>query len=382
MTNQLRHSRPAVSTSAVSGNEPAEVRRRTPVTIALLAIPLAVLLTLWTQGFSPFEFRLPVDLELLKSRGANFGPLTANGEGGWRLLAAVFIPANLAQFLFNSWALWGMGRFMERLIGGFALGVLFLLCGFAGNFSALLWDPGAITVGAAPAVLGLVAAGAAFLLRSRGTVSRGAVKRYRLSLFAFLAFNVGGELMQDCLVFAAYLGGAATGFLAGLLLGWRLTDDDGPRRTSRAGFLALAAVGSALFAPLLAPKVDNVDAWYLELVAVDEKAVEIYAKATENLEQGRQGEVKLSNIIEDGILPYWREMSERFAAMKHVPRRDVKRLEAIREYIRRRDEAWQTLADGLRQGDRGLIDGAKRKQVQADEAAKAIASAGGPENET
>ena len=400
MTNQSRQDQPAASTSTVSCDEPAAGRRRTPVTIALVAIPLAVLLAVWTQGVSPFELRLGVNHERLKPWGANYGPSTANGEG-WRLLSAVFIPANVAQFLVNAWALWGLGRFLERLVGGFAFGVLFVLCGFAGNLSALIWNPAAVIAGAAPAILGLVAAGAAIFLCSRGAVSQGAmsqgavsqiavsqgaaprevVKRFRLSLFTFLAFNAGGELMQDCLVFAAYLGAAATGFVSGLVLGWPLSGVEGQSRAVRGGFLAFTAVVSALLAPTLTPRVDNVDALYFELVDVEHKAVEIYEMAKAGREQGRLNDVELANIIEDEVLPYWREMSERFAALHHVLPHDVKRLAAIKEYLKRRDDAWQTLADGLRRGDHELIDSAIQKAAEADEAAAAIGTAARPGNE-
>ncbi len=396
MTNRSRHYPPTASTSTVSG-DPAEGRRRTPVTIALVAIPLAVLLALWTQGISPFELRLGVDHELLKPWGANFGPLTAN-RGGWRLVTAVFVPANIAQLLINAWAIWGLGRFLERLVGSFAFVVLFVLCGFAGTLSALIWSPGAITVGSAPAVLGLVAAGAAIALRcrvaasrdtlpghtvpggpvSRITVPRGAANQYRLGLLTFLAFNAGGELMQGCLVFAAYLGAAAAGFVSGLVLSRPWRGDERQARAARGATLAFAAVVSALVAPLLTPSVDDVDALYFELVDVEHKAVEIYQKAKQSRERGRLNDVEVANIIEDGILPYWREMSERFAALHHVLPRDVERLAAIKEYLRRRDDAWQTLADGLRQGDQELIDTAARKTAEADKAADAITSASGP----
>ena len=364
------------------------------MTFALLAIQVSVLLGLWIEGYSPFELQLGLDHDLLKPWGANHGPLTANGEG-WRLLTAVFIPANVAQLLVNSWALWGLGRFLEPLAGGFALGFVFVLCGFAGNVSALVWDPGAITAGAAPAILGLVAAGAALLLRRRGAESRsivskstvsestapqGAVKQHRLSLLAFLAFNVGGELLQNRFVFAAYLGGATTGFLAGLVLGWHWAGDEDQVRTARAGVLAFAAIVLALVTPLLMPQVDNIDTLYSELVEVENKAVEIYEKARRSREQGRLEDVEVANIIEDGILSYWREMSEKFEALRHVPPRDVDRFAAIEEYLRRREEAWHTLADGLRRGDQELIDTAAQKAAEADEAATTIDTAAGPEN--
>jgi hypothetical protein len=71
-------------------------------------------------------------------------------------------------------------------------------------------------------------------------------------------------------------------------------------------------------------------------------------------------------------------MSKPFTRLRQLLSRDIERLAAIRHYIQLRDEAWQTLADGLRQGEPKLIDEAARKMAQADEAAKAVESANAP----
>jgi rhomboid protease GluP len=349
----------------------ATARPWTLVTAGLVAIPCGVLLVLSINSVNPLDLRLAADLAALKPWGASFGPLTANGEG-WRLVTAVFMPVNLVQCLINALALWRLGQFLERVIGGFALAVLFVLCGFVGNLAALVWDSGSVTAGMAPAIVGLVAAAVAFQVRCRGTIPRAAARRFRLVLAAFLAFNVGGELLQGCLVLQAYAGAAATGFLAGLLLGRPVTSAADPTRAARTGILAFATIIVALVAPMFTPRVDNLDALYGELARVDDRSQEIYDDARISRDAGRLKDEATANIIEEDILPYWREMSSVFDRLKHPLPRDVERLARIKRYARLRDEAWQTLADGLRQGSADLIDAAATTMAQADEAAKSL----------
>ena len=79
--------------------------------------------------------------------GANFGPLTVNGQW-WRLFTALFLHITLAHPFFNMWVLWNIGRLCELLFGRFTLAFLYLSCGVLASLSSIVWNPAVASIGA------------------------------------------------------------------------------------------------------------------------------------------------------------------------------------------------------------------------------------------
>jgi membrane associated rhomboid family serine protease len=181
---------------------------------------------------------------ILLDWGATYGPLTFNGQP-WRLLTSMFLHGGLSHLFVNMWFLACLGRIVERLIGGTAYLLLYLLAGLVGALADLAWFPGSVAVGASAAVYGVCGAFLAAYLRHRpwarrsspapqGAPAAGSVPdsndawpvggaRLYLLLLLFGVFNlVHGYLARESNL-PAHLGG----FLTGLLLGALLT---GPER--------------------------------------------------------------------------------------------------------------------------------------------------------
>ena len=106
---------------------------RTPATMALVAINLAVFVAMLMHGAG--HWHSPNDVQL--AWGAGFGPATKDGQW-WRLGSALFLHFGLLHLSLNMWALWDGGRLVERLYGTLRFTVLYFASGLAGNLVSLL----------------------------------------------------------------------------------------------------------------------------------------------------------------------------------------------------------------------------------------------------
>ena len=122
-------------------------------TITLIAINVVVFLLERGGDSSTYVFR----------KGALTGVGVRDGEW-WRVGTAAFLHANVLHILFNMYALWLLGRALERYIGSARFLDDLLVAGISGSAGALLltnlYTP---TVGASGAIFGLMGA----LLRAR-----------------------------------------------------------------------------------------------------------------------------------------------------------------------------------------------------------------------
>jgi len=62
------------------------------------------------------------DGQMMLDWGANFGPITLNGQW-WRLVTSMFLHFGIVHLALNMWILWGLAQMTERLVGstGFAI---------------------------------------------------------------------------------------------------------------------------------------------------------------------------------------------------------------------------------------------------------------------
>src|SRR5262245_40506635 len=80
----------------------------------------------------------------------------------WRLITAAFLHGNFIHIALNMIVLWFVGAPVEMAIGRGRFLALYLISGLAGSAGALLFSPGATTVGASGAIFGIL--GAALVL--------------------------------------------------------------------------------------------------------------------------------------------------------------------------------------------------------------------------
>jgi membrane associated rhomboid family serine protease len=139
------------------------------------------------------------------------GPVHGIAAGEWyRLFTAMFVHYGVLHLALNMYALWILGRDLERTLGPLRFAGLYLLAGLGGNVAAYLFSaPNASTAGASTAVFGLMAA--IFVI----------LKRLKLSVAPILpviVINVVFTFAVANISVAGHLGGLAVGgIVAGIL---------------------------------------------------------------------------------------------------------------------------------------------------------------------
>ncbi len=182
-------------------------------------------------------FNSSVDGELNVTEEFKFAPYYATSEP-WRLLTAAFLhsPNQPLHILFNMYALWMTGPYLEALLGRVRFTVLYLLSALGGSVVYLLladpydassWFSG--TVGASGAVFGLF--GAFFIVQRR-------LNRDTGPLIAVIAINFVFGFLPG-IAWQAHLGGLVTGVLAAGVLVYAPKTN---RTTIQAAGLAAVAV--------------------------------------------------------------------------------------------------------------------------------------------
>jgi membrane associated rhomboid family serine protease len=150
--------------------------------------------------------------ELNVTEQFKFAPVYATSEP-WRLLTSAFLhsPSSPLHILFNMYALWMTGPYLESLLGRVRFALLYLLSALGGSVVYLVlssstnvnqWFGG--TVGASGAVFGLF--GAFFIVQRR-------LNRDTGPLLAIIAINFALGFLPG-IAWQAHLGGLFTGVLA------------------------------------------------------------------------------------------------------------------------------------------------------------------------
>jgi membrane associated rhomboid family serine protease len=152
-----------------------------------------------------------------------FAPFAASHRP-WTFLTAAFLhsPSNYFHILFNMYALWVCGQYLEPLLGRVRFVALYLVSALGGSVGFLLLAPPTLltvgnqpawwtpTVGASGAVFGLFAA-LVILNRKLGRSSAG--------IYAVIVINaVIGFLPGEDIAWQAHLGGLVTGALVAAAL--------------------------------------------------------------------------------------------------------------------------------------------------------------------
>jgi membrane associated rhomboid family serine protease len=149
--------------------------------------------------------------------GANYGPWTLKGQW-WRLFTSMFLHGSLLHLAFNMFALWQVGRLVERIFGSLRFTGLYLLAGLAGSLASVLWNPHVNSVGASGAIFGIIGGLLAFIGRASSGVPPTVVSDLRGSILPFLLFNLSAGFVYPHTDNAAHIGGLVGGWLAGHLL--------------------------------------------------------------------------------------------------------------------------------------------------------------------
>ncbi|MEV4705390.1 rhomboid family intramembrane serine protease [Actinoplanes sp. NPDC049316] len=150
---------------------------------------------------------------------AVYGPVGAAtlhgiaGNGEWyRLVTAMFLHYGVLHLLMNMYALWILGRELERVLGPLRYVSLYVLAGLGGNVAAYVFSaPNQMTAGASTAVFGLMAAMFVLLRRLNLSVA---------PILPVIVINVVFTFAVTGISVAGHLGGLVTGFIAAAILAY------------------------------------------------------------------------------------------------------------------------------------------------------------------
>ncbi|GGK93929.1 rhomboid family intramembrane serine protease [Mangrovihabitans endophyticus] len=151
---------------------------------------------------------------------ASYGPgdtaLHGVAAGEWyRLITAMFLHYGALHLLMNMYALWILGRDMERVLGRLRFAGLYLIAGLGGNVAAYLFSPPNVpTAGASTAVFGLMAAIFVILRRLNLSVA---------PILPIIVINVIFTFAVANISVAGHLGGLAVGGVAAAVLAYAPT---------------------------------------------------------------------------------------------------------------------------------------------------------------
>lgn len=81
-------------------------------------------------------------------------------EAPWMFLTSIFLHSNFSHLLFNMFALFFFGMYLERIVGRQTFVIIFILSGIVGNLGHMITtpDPSIPAIGASGAVYGVMGA--------------------------------------------------------------------------------------------------------------------------------------------------------------------------------------------------------------------------------
>lgn len=153
--------------------------------------------------------------------GANFKPLTTNGEW-WRLLNSTFLHGGIMHLAANMYGLLFVGIFLEPRIGKTRFAIIYLISGIFASVASLWWHDATVSVGASGAIFGLYGLFLALMLTK--AYPKEFSKALLVSTFVFVGFNLLYGLTGG-IDNAAHIVGLFCGFIIGLFISPQLKQE-------------------------------------------------------------------------------------------------------------------------------------------------------------
>lgn len=342
-----------------------ELFSRTPLVFVTRAIVVANLAVFAAMVLSGVGLMSPT-LDDLIDWGANFGPRTLAGQW-WRLFTCVFIHAGAIHLAFNMWALWNVGRMVERLVGNFAFLVLYLVSGFAGSLASVAWNPFVASVGASGAVFGVIGALLGFILAYRHAVPSSVFQEIRNSLLFFLVANLVLGMSIPGIDMAAHVGGLVAGFVCGLVISPPWNRTTAGRRLIRSLAVAIVtAVAIVAVVRFLPPAPVDVRGELRSFSAVERETVAAYNAAVKKRNDKELSDKAFADLIEQEILPKWGESRRRLEEIANVPKSQAETFSRLRQYALLREAEWTLTVAALRSHDPAKFREAEQKSQEVN----------------
>jgi rhomboid protease GluP len=160
---------------------------------------------------------LSADLQFYVDWGANYGPLTNNGQP-WRLLTCTFLHFGFLHLAANLFALYAVGNLVARMYGNVRFLLLYIGAGLAGSLMSVTFKPTTVSGGASGAIFGICSGLLAYLVSQSESVPPLVRNKLALSISIFSAYSLVAGFLQPGIDNAAHIGGLVGGAILGLLL--------------------------------------------------------------------------------------------------------------------------------------------------------------------
>ncbi len=124
--------------------------------LAMLASPTIAIIVLNAVAFITLELMGgSTNMQVLIDAGAKVNLYVRAGQW-WRLIIPIFLHYGFFHILVNSYSLFNLGTFAEKVYGNWRFVAIYLTAGISGNIlSTLLGSPYSVGVGASGAVFGI-----------------------------------------------------------------------------------------------------------------------------------------------------------------------------------------------------------------------------------
>lgn len=310
------------------------------------ATPVLIYINLLVFGamvFSGVSFFNPEISDLI-GWGANVRSFIQQGEY-WRLFTSEFVHIGLLHLLFNMYALFYIGFFLEPVIGSINFTIYYLLAGLTGSVASMWWHEFTVSAGASGAIFGMY--GLFLALLTTNLISKPEKKNILYSILFFIGYNIlSGMSAQGGIDNASHFGGLLAGLIGGYLM-FPIEKNKGDRKIiSAIGILLIATVwfaGKNKIASLPDPmgKFEKNMTQFSELEKEAIKALQY--------PEGTPSEI-IIEALDKGV-DNWKQCQQLVAELKreHLPDHLIDRLTIIDEYVRLRINLYHLYAKALKE---------------------------------
>ena len=183
------------------------------------AKPVATIsLIVFTSVIFVFQFlqKATNNIDTLFLLGGKINPLITSGQV-WRLITPVFLHSSIPHLAFNMYALYIIGRNLERFYGHGRFLILYFLGAFGGNVLSYVLTP-ANSLGASTAVFAILAAEGVFIFENRKLFGPQRTRQMITNLVMVTLINLSFGLIPG---FNVDNWGHIGGILGGIFFAWK-----------------------------------------------------------------------------------------------------------------------------------------------------------------
>jgi rhomboid protease GluP len=208
------------------------------LTYALIIINVLVFIIMVADGV---DFLAPRAIDVLRW-GGSLAALDFSGDW-WRTFTSMFLHFGIVHLLFNMYALYMVGVYLEPMLGKTRYMVAYLCSGLLSGLVSVLWHKNDIIVsaGASGAIFGMY--GVFLALLTTSIIPKAVRQSLLQSILIFVAYNVFYGLKPGSTVDnAAHLGGLVSGMAIGYLFYFTLKNPSEKKTQTTTSLIGLATI--------------------------------------------------------------------------------------------------------------------------------------------